>query len=292
MKGNFNVDIVRFKGGLGNQMFQYALVEALRARGREVGCNFGFYRKNTNLRGFELDKVFNGVDINEVSDDIFCEIDERWNKIKENSEKLERFKNDTENRFFYVEEKSYVYDKKIFQTKDCTFVGYWQTERYFRNIRSVILKRFQFDISDNILKQLGDKYSQEYVSIHIRRDDYLQNERYQVIDIDYYKEAIKMMKMKFQTTKFIVFTDDLVWAKENLTLEGVEFFDASVFAVYENWYDMYLMTRCKGNIIANSSFSWWGAWLNTNQDKVVIAPKRWIKGEKTSDIWCENWIKI
>lgn len=286
------MDIVRFKGGLGNQMFQYALVEALRARDREVGCNLGFYRKHTNLRGFELDKVFNGIDINEVSDDIFCEIDERWNKIKENSEKLELFKNDTENRFFYVEEKSYVYDKKIFQTKDCTFVGYWQTERYFKNIRSVILKRFQFEISDNVLKQLGDKYSQEYVSIHVRRDDYLQNERYQVIDIDYYKEAIKTMKMKFQTTKFIVFTDDLMWAKENLALEGVEFFDASAFEVYENWYDMYLMTRCKGNIIANSSFSWWGAWLNTNQDKVVIAPKRWIKGEKTPDIWCENWIKI
>ena len=284
------MDIVRFKGGLGNQMFQYALLEALRSRGRNAGGNLGFYKRNPELRQYELDKVFKNIDLNEVSDEIFEEIDNRWKLIKQDDVWLKQFKSDLEHRFFYVEEKSYIYDERVFETKECAYVGYWQTEKYFSNIRSRLQHCFQFDVLDEQLQSLGNKYVKEYVSVHVRRGDYLFEPRYQTYNFDYYTRAMKLAEERLGKIRFVIFSDDMEWARENFQGEDVEFFDMSAFDAYQNWYDMYLMTRCVGNIISNSSFSWWGAWLSGNE--LVIAPDTWIKGEDTPDIWCPDWIKI
>ncbi len=118
------MDIVRFKGGLGNQMFQYALVEALRHKGRYVGCQLEFYRKNPTLRPFVLDKVFPTVQLNEVDDTYFNNLDNRWKAIKQDIEKLAEYKRNIDKQFFYIEGNGRTYDKKIFQTSNCVFVGY------------------------------------------------------------------------------------------------------------------------------------------------------------------------
>lgn len=288
----YYMDIVRFKGGLGNQMFQYALIEALRFYGRKVGGNLGFYRKHSDVRPFILDKVFQGIELNEVSDRDFESIDHRWIEVKQNDEKYQYYKKNPAERFFYVEDNVYHYDENVFKARECTYVGYWQTERYFKNIRDKILQSFEFDVNNNMLKELGKKLTENYVGVHIRRGDYLSSQVYYACNVDYYKRAIEVMKRKIGNARFIFFSDDMKWVYDQFHMEDALFFDATMVSDYQDWYDMYLMTKCCANIIANSSFSWWGAWLNQNTEKVTISPKIWLNGRQTPDIWCDKWIKL
>lgn len=284
------MDIVRFKGGLGNQMFQYALVEALRSKGREVCCNLGFYRNHPESMPFVLDQVFLNLELNEISDNIFEKIDKKWRKIKSDEKALKNFELDYRNRFFYVEKEDCKYDKNIFKTKDCTFVGYWQTEKYFKTIRKKIIKLYTFENIELKLEKLGRQIENQYVSVHIRRGDYLNTSLFHTFTIDYYIKAIRYIERIMPGVNFIFFSDDTNWVKNNFELKNMIVCEANLFENYKDWYDMYLMTLCRGNIIANSSFSWWGAWLNKNKNAVIIAPHKWFAGCNTPDIWCENWI--
>lgn len=286
------MDIVRFKGGLGNQMFQYALVEALRSRGRRVGCSLGFYRNHPELMPFSLDKVFENLNLDLVDDDAFEEINQRWREIADNPEKRGLFEEDIQNRFFWVEKSGQVYEPDVFETRNATYVGYWQSEKYFKDIRKHILDKFCFTISEIALKELGDELEKEYVGIHIRRGDYLKLPQFNICTKKYYTDAIGVMQEKFPNVKFIFFSDDKEWVEKNFDLDGMRICSEGYFRTYEDWYDMYLMSRCKGNIIANSTFSWWGAWLNQNSNQIVVAPKEWKKDVYTPDIWCENWIRM
>lgn len=286
------MDIVRFKGGLGNQMFQYAFMEALREQGREVYSSLGFYRNHPNLRPFVLNQVFPHLDFNEVKDSVFQEIDERWRKVKEDANQVKRLENDLKNRFFYVENEDGRYDENVFETRNCTFVGYWQSEKYFKTIQEQIRKLFVFQHLEPQLYRFGEELKNNYVSIHIRRCDYLNFDIFQTISLEYYYHAINYMKTIFPDVRFVFFSDDKVWVRENFKLENMLICEPGLFFNYKDWYDMYLMTLCRGNIIANSSFSWWGAWLNKNKKSVVVAPRKWFNGCDTPDIWCEWWIKI
>lgn len=288
------MDIVRFKGGLGNQMFQYAFLESLRHRNREVKASLGFYEKHKhNVMPFILDSVFQNVKIQTVQESIFEDIDYRWRQIKEDKEQLKRFKEDYSKRFFWVEDKDSEYREDVYKTQNCTFVGYWQTEKYFKEIETDIRKAFLFCNIESQLYELGKVLNNSYCSVHLRRGDYLQNDLYEgICDKEYYNKAIKYMKYFMPDIKFIFFSDDISWVRRNWMIEGAIFCSEKMFNDYQNWYDMYLMSQCKCNIIANSSFSWWGAWLNKKPEKVVIAPKKWLNGENTPDIWCNGWIKL
>lgn len=286
------MDIVRFKGGLGNQMFQYALVEALRSRQREVGCSLGFYKNHPDLMPFILDQVFKQVDLYEVEDSVFQRIDERWKRIKSNETVLKEFKQDVKRRFFYVEDEVGKYDNKIFQTENSTFVGYWQTEKYFADIKDTIKEKYKFEDLEPDLRDFSRRLRKGYVSVHIRRNDYLNDSVYQTFSNEYYINAIQYIKKKMPEAKFIFFSDDREWVCGNFKLPDMIVCEPKWFDNYKDWYDMYLMTACQGNIIANSSFSWWGAWLNQNERQIVIAPDRWLNGRATPDIWCENWHRI
>ncbi len=130
------------------------------------------------------------------------------------------------------------------------------------------------------------------MSIHIRRGDFLNNERHNTDKNSYYKEAIELIENKVENPVFFVFSDDMDWVKTNLNAKHetnfIDFNDALT-----NFEDMKLMSACKHNIIANSSFSWWAAWLNRNENKIVIAPKKWLNDDSnTNDIIPETWIKI
>lgn len=286
------MDIVRFKGGLGNQMFQYALIEALRSRGREVKSSLGYYYNHPEQRAFILNKVFKNIDLNDIEEIEFIEIDKKWKRIKESTDLLENFKKDTKNRFFYVEETFGIYNDDVFETQNCAFVGYWQTEKYFLNIRNRILDCFYFDICDQKLERLGKQIKDKYVSVHIRRGDFLSVDIHNVCSLEYYQKAIEYMSKLFPESKFIFFSDDIDWVEKKFKGENMVMCKKDFFDSYQDWYDMYLMTLCKGNIISNSTFSWWGAWLNKNPEKVVIAPRVWLNGIESHDIWCNNWIKL
>lgn len=292
------MDIVRLKGGLGNQMFQYAFMEALKKRGRQVKVSLGWYRKTAHAREFLLDKVFPGICLEYVADEIFDENDARWNKIKQDKTGLQAFCDHYEERFFWVEDvwkEPCTYHPQIFQTRNCVFVGYWQSEKYFKDIRERLLGAFRFAASDTDLVKFGDRLNKDgYVSVHVRRGDYLFNPDVYagVCTQEYYLRAMDCIKEKAGNDNWIFFSDDMAWVRENLYVPNAVYFDKSMFDRYQDWYDMYFMSRCRHNIIANSTFSWWGAWLNQSADKIVIAPRRWHKNNETPDIWCEEWIRL
>lgn len=166
--------------------------------------------------------------------------------------------------------------------------GYYQTEKYIKHRRDEILELFSPREEDleYIKKKYGDLSNT--CSIHIRRGDYVEKQAHHpVCSLDYYRESITMLP---EGIKFLIFSDDIPWCKNN--------FHGDSFVFIENeldYIDLYIMSMCSHNIIANSTFSWWGAWLNDYEDKKVIAPKTWFgpsKNLNTEDIIPKNWIKI
>ena len=165
--------------------------------------------------------------------------------------------------------------------------GYFQSEKYFDE--KVV--RELFSIDDNSKNYINDKYGdlleKKTTSIHIRRGDFLDRlDRHPVQSMDYFNKAIE----HFDDNIFLIFSDDINWCKENFKGNNFVFIEGE-----KDYIDLYLMSMCKNNIISNSSFSWWGAWLNQNNEKIVISPSIWFGNSKnlnTNDIYCEKWIKI
>ena len=147
------------------------------------------------------------------------------------------------------------------------------------------------ELNDKTLSFKNELQRGVFVSVHIRRGDYLNNVgRFGLCELSYYREAIKYIKSIVDNPKFVFFSDDMAWAKDNIDN------DEAVFVSWnqgkDSWQDMYLMSHCQHNIVANSSFSWWGAWLNGNPHKVVVAPKKWFMYSPNYDIIPDNWITI
>jgi hypothetical protein len=141
--------------------------------------------------------------------------------------------------------------------------------------------------------------SEESVSVHIRRGDYLHscfNSLFHVQDLDYYQAAIDQIQQKIKNPSFYIFTTDYEWTKEQFSKLKIPFNIVDINKGSQSYMDMILMSKCKHNIIANSSFSWWGAWLNRNEEKMVIAPKKWYKhtemNNNASHIIPNGWITI
>lgn len=174
--------------------------------------------------------------------------------------------------------------------------GYFQSEKYFKNYREDIINYFSLnpDLENIILSKYGNILNNS-CSIHIRRGDYLGQQNFHPIQsIDYYNNAIKeLYGQDFEVIKninFLIFSDDINWCKNNIKLPNIHFIENNIDVI-----DLYLMSKCENNIIANSSFSWWGAWLNNNKNKKVVAPKKWFGSalnHNTSDLIPDEWIKI
>lgn len=288
------MDIVRMRGGLGNQMFQYAFYQALKSRGRDAKISLGFFMRHPELRPFCLTEVFPQIVLDYVSEERFVEIDAAWQEIKKDPNALNGFVKDYKNRFFWVEDRSMHYYPEVFETQNCAFIGYWQSEKYFKDIRSRLLDDFAFmhgEVKYETLKKELQNH-ENYVSVHIRRGDYLKNmEMYgDLAASGYYKNAMEYMRQWVRNPVFVYFSDDMQWVKNHFPDKNGIFIEAEIFEDYQSWYDMSLMSCCSNHIIANSTFSWWGAWLNRKADKIVIAPKIWLYDRKTPDIWCDGWI--
>lgn len=270
-------NIVKVMGGLGNQMFQYAFYRALLEYERDTVINNDSIVGD--IRSFELENVFPNVNI-----------------AYDENHQYESYKNSLSFHEFYQEPEHSSYDKSVFKKKDCSLLGYWQSEKYFKNIENTIRKDFTFFPEESSLVELALRIQKEEnsVSIHIRRGDYLNapDLYYGICTLDYYKKAVDFIRTKISNPQFYIFSDDIEWTKSNLSILNGEYISGEMFSSYQNWYDMYLMSCCHHNIIANSSFSWWGAWLNPYQGKIVVSPNKWINGEETRDIWCESWVRI
>jgi hypothetical protein len=169
--------------------------------------------------------------------------------------------------------------------------GYFQSEKYFKHNRNEILKLFLCNETISKLKtKYKDRLNDNTCSIHVRRGDYLNlSDHHPVQDMDYYKDAISIIG---KDKTFFIFSDDINWCKENFNFLG----DVVYCEDNEDFEDLFLMSLCNNNIMANSSFSWWGSWLNQNENKIVVSPRIWFgpskQGIDKKDIYCENWVVI
>lgn len=292
--------VVKLMGGLGNQMFQYAAARALSIKtNTKLYIDESFYIENKKNKTVTQRKPelhifkikFNKINFVSRNYIKLCFILTKFIE-KKFSIKLNLFSNFIEDRFNFNNE----YDSLRSNT---VLIGYFQTEKYFIDIRSILLKEFLFNIqlsgiNFSILQEIKQTNS---VSVHIRRGDYISStsnlEHHGICTLDFYKESINYMTERLNSCIFFVFSDDIIWAKENFN----NFNQVFVFIDYNtgdmSFIDMMLMSNCKNNIIANSSFSWWGAWLNQNNQKIVIAPKKWFNSDiDTSDLIPSSWIRI
>ena len=284
--------IVKIIGGLGNQMFQYAYAKALQQKGYDVKIDISAFETYKLHGGYGLDKYTIDLDVasqNEIEKfNIVGLISKIKNKLHIKNSKILR-------------ESNLLFDEKYLSIDDDKYIdGYFQTEKYFSNIRDVILKQFTLkkEIS-NYSKDIKNQISNEKVSVslHIRRGDYLSSVNsniHGVCDLEYYKKAISILNEKLGKIQYFIFSDDIAWVKENLKMDNAIYIDSKEKRIPHE--DIYLMSLCDHNIIANSSFSWWGAWLNLNQKKIVIAPQQWFTDTKmqtqATDIISEQWIKL
>lgn len=289
--------IVKLMGGLGNQMFQYAFGRALSIKHNQKLILDIDEFSTCESRDFELNKY-------NISGKIFTRKEKTNLKIlnpKSLFFKLLKKLNLTSLIPNYYLEKTLVYHEDILTLDNMYFDGYFQNEKYFKSIRNELLNDFK--ITEDITAYTKEvkkliKSSDKSVSLHIRRGDYVSNSRINNIhgtcSLEYYTKAIEYIKTQIGEINIFIFSDDISWVKENLHHKNIYFVES-----YNNRIpheDIYLMSLCSHHIIANSSFSWWGAWLNQNENKIVIAPKRWFNDKKmekqAQDIVPRDWIRI
>ncbi|PQJ77700.1 alpha-1,2-fucosyltransferase [Polaribacter porphyrae] len=265
--------IVRIIGGLGNQMFQYAYAKSLQTKG---------YKTFIDTTGFRNYKLHGGYGLDLFKIDI------------ENSLPFTNFLSKIR-LIKSLKEKSLLFNERLTKPSEDAYIkGYFQTEDYFKEIRAVLLKQFVLkkELSNSTISYLRDITIQKNsCSLHIRRGDYISNKKANEVhgtcDLEYYKRAVKLMRSKFKDVRFFIFSDDIDWVKKNLKVQHATYINHKVIP-HE---DMHLMSLCKHNITANSSFSWWGAWLNQYENKVVIAPEKWFVS-KENEVACNNWIQL
>lgn len=287
--------IVNILGGLGNQMFEYAMYLALKDAHPEEEIkvstrSFGGYGLHN---GLEIQKVF-GVELPEASLWQLTKIAYpffSYNTWRVMRHWLPNRKTMTRGAF------GIPFDfNEVTRSGDCYYEGYWQNEGNFKHIRTTILDSYtfpEFATYENIT--LAKKLKQtNAVSCHIRRGDYLKEPTMCVCTPDYYARAIHEMNKRIKPELYVIFSDDIQWCKENISqiIGNREVIFVDWNKGDQSFRDIQLMTLCKHNIIANSSFSWWGAWLNQNENKVVIAPTAFTKGNPVNDPICTDWIKI
>ena len=258
-------------GRLANQMFQYAALKGIAAH---KGYQFCVPPK-------EIFGVFDKAVKNDGTNifDVFPELEET-NKVQVTSNSV-------------VRESGFAFDEELFNNcaDGVDLLGYYQSEKYFKHIADEIRKDFAF--GEEVIKDCKAFFTEYFVdkkviSLHVRRGDYVANPNHPVQETSYYEEALKQFD---EDDQVIIFSDDPEWCEEQEMFDGERFF---VSKGGDPLADLCIMTLCNYHIIANSSYSWWGAWLADSEK--TIAPKNWFAGDcaghDTKDLYCENWIVI
>jgi len=200
----------------------------------------------------------------------------------------------------HVRQKKHVFDPSVLENRGSVFLdGWWQSELYFRDHREAILSELSFRKPPNPENKqwLEQIRSTNAVCVHVRRGDYVTDpfvlKNFGLCGLDYYASALDLIRQRVESPTYFVFSNDPEWTRQNLPIPKPRHFISHNCKV-SDWEDLRLMSACKHFVIANSTFSWWGAWLSTNPEKTVIAPKRWFTAENASaqDIIPENWITL
>ena len=276
----------RIRGGLGNQLFQYSVARSLAdSLGVDLGLDIREYNKSSKfkmgLNNFNIRANLNPNDLIKHKKDgkIAYILDGLFGMHKH-----------------VYHERFLSFDNQVLLKPNGTYLkGYWQSEKYIINKKKIIddLQIITPPSKKNLLKKTKIEQCNS-VSLHIRRGDYVNNIAHGTCDISYYQKAIEYYKRKFtKDIEIFAFSDEPEWVENNLKISSKINYIKHNSSTH-NYEDLRLMSYCKHNIIANSSFSWWGAWLNKNPNKVVIAPKKWFANHKleNNDIFPKKWIRI
>ncbi|MFA6547728.1 MAG: alpha-1,2-fucosyltransferase [Candidatus Magasanikbacteria bacterium] len=281
--------VVKIKAGLGNQMFQYALGRRLSLDWNdELKFDLSWFQniKNSETpRTLDIDKF--KINLVEVTDQereqvMPCFFSKIINKIRA---RLDR-------NYFYH------FHSGLLKKKNNVYLdGYFQSYKYPDSIRKTLLDDFVLKngYSQDAQKTKNDiELSGESVAVHVRRGDYSSSCKNWngLCDIKYYQQGLDQIKKKYSSVKLFIFSDDIAWARENLKFDSPMVFVSR--PTLSNAEELLLMSLCKHQIIANSTFSWWGAWLNQNPQKIVVAPSRWllVSNIDTSELLPSEWTTI
>ena len=274
--------LIKMTGGLGNQMFINALYLQMKKRFSSVQIDLSDMVHYKVHHGYEMNRIFN------LPKTEFC-INQKLKKVLEFlffKTILERKQNGSLKAYT----KKYIWPFIYFK-------GFYQSEKYFSEIKDEIRQAFTFNLnianaqSLEMMKQIDA--DDKAVSLHIRRGDYLQPKHWEsigcVCQLPYYQNALSELEKRIPNPSYYVFSDDIDWVKENIPLENATYINWNKGE--DSWQDMMLMSHCRNHIICNSTFSWWGAWLNPREDKVVIIPEKWFNHSEAPYIYPDGWIK-
>ncbi len=281
--------IVRLQGGMGNQMFQYALGRALSIKNKtELKLDTSFF--DLNLIG--VTKRIYGLDVFNIKAD-----------LAKKSDIPITYRNSLFNYFFSRfmknkgKENSFNFDSKIFDLgKDVYLDGYFQSPKYFAGYEDIIIKDFSLKnpLPQNIQEIAKDISNMESLCLHVRRGDFVGNKHHEVVGNDYYKNGIDYVSKNKKIDKIYIFSDDIKWCEDNLKFDFPIVFVGDEYLGMKDTGHLFLMSQCKNFVISNSSFSWWAVWLSNNKDKIVVAPKNWFPDTSidTSDLIPNEWIRL
>lgn len=245
--------LIKVTGGLGNQMFIYAFYLRMKKYYPKVRIDLSDMMHYKVHYGYEMHRVFN------LPHTEFC-INQPLKKVIE----FLFFKKIYERK--QAPNSLRAFEKKYFWPL-LYFKGFYQSERFFADIKDEVRESFTFDKNKANSRSLN---------------------MLEILDKD--ENAVAEMSRRVASPSYYIFSDDIAWVKENLPLQNAVYIDWNTDE--DSWQDMMLMSHCKHHIICNSTFSWWGAWLNPNMDKTVIVPSRWFQHSEAPDIYPTGWIKV
>lgn len=295
--------IVCVSSGLANQMFMYAFSHYLVSKGENVYIALQA-RKPFDEFAFEkitIRDVFPNVHIREIRPWMRALVKLFFIESK-NAQRLRRLLSVFGIKYYHA--KNFSYEPWMMESHKgwlCIYRGLWQSENYFKECAGDIRQLFTFPkLSEEkniaIAKKMANENS---VAIHLRKGiDYMRSESFgkKLCEVDYYERAIEYIKEHVQNPVFYVFTDNPQWVKDNLPSFNYTLVDWNDVAGKTQFRDMQLMSYCKHNIIANSTYSWWGAWLNSNPDKIIIAPNKWcnpvVEKLRENEVVPHDWIRM
>ena len=283
--------------GLGNRMFCYAFALGLKEKGYDAYIDEDSFtpRSSMTFEDVKMEKIFPNIKFKKTPVGAFpycCVMGRKGIVVRKLLNIINKI---------YIEERSFnkILDVDKVIRENCCFIGQWQSEKYFENAVDEVKRQFTFlpfDEKKNI--DIAEKMSRENsVAIHIRKGkDYSSSFWGGTCSKEYYESAINFLKSKLEKPVFYVFTDNKDWVEENLDCLEYTYVDWNPIKGPKNFRDMQLMACAQNNIIANSSYSWWGAYLNPNPNKIVIAPNQWFspneKKYQHNSIVPETWIKM
>lgn len=288
------MDVIRIFNGLGNQMSQYAFYYAKKKRHPWRTCFITNRTESENIHnGYELERLF-GIKRNALKDRVLYHIYDAIYKHVFGYRILFHLAHECK------EQSNYDFDSKKLEPSPkigfTFFWGGWHSEKYFADYKHELCENvFRFD--ETKLNTESKKWKEQIendnnsCSLHIRRGDFLKDKKWaDAITPDYYDNAIAYIKLLSAQTTFYVFSNDVEWCRQKFGEQGFNYIDCN--KGIDSWQDMFLMSRCRNHINANSSFSWWASWLSPYEEGVIVCPKAFISTVETKDIYPDKWIKL